>query len=234
MTNVVVPRIANERLTAYEKSDANYLHSINVLYSGGLMSKDKYKSIRLALAFEGQKGPVKRRSMQQGIKMNALVEYGKLMKYVNQIDMGELKDFKADFCSTSDDDDENIEGAYKDLGYLLPIMAELYLFLHREGLIDLNWFQNEGMFEVSIGADGAPFGKDDEATAWLLSFANLGKRVSSAHDNFLLCGANAIEGCKPMKTYAFSLVKEMSYIETKTLIFWEGAYSLSLVLSHVI
>ena len=36
--------------------------------------------------------------------------------------MGELKNLKADFCSTSDDDDENIEGAYKDLGYLLPIM----------------------------------------------------------------------------------------------------------------
>ena len=82
------------------------------------------------------------------------------MKYLNQIDMGELKNLKADFCSTSDDDDENIEGAYKDLGYLLPIMVELYLFLHSEVLIDLNWFGNEDMFEASIGADGAPFGKD--------------------------------------------------------------------------
>ena len=124
------------------------------------MSKDKYRNERLVPAFEGQKGHVKRRSMQQSIKINALVEYGKLMKYLNQIDMGELKDFKADFCSTSDDDDENIEGSYKDLGYLLSIMAELHLFLHSEALIDLNWFGKEGMFEVSIGADGAPFGKD--------------------------------------------------------------------------
>ena len=98
--------------------------------------------------------------MQQGIKINALVEYGKLMKYLNQINMGELKNLKADFCSRSDDDDENIEGACKDLDYLLPIMAELYLFLHSEVLIDLNWFGNEGLFEVSIGPDGAPFGKD--------------------------------------------------------------------------
>ena len=74
--------------------------------------------------------------------------------------MGELKDFKADFCSTSDDDDENIEGFYKDLSYLLSIMAELHLFLHSEALIDLNWFRNEGRFEVSIGANGAPFDKD--------------------------------------------------------------------------
>ena len=102
------------------------------------MSKDKYRNERLVPTFEGQKGHVKKRSMQQGIKINALVEYGKLMKYLNQIDMGELKDFKADFCSTSDDYDENIEGAYKDLGYLLPIMVELYLFLHGEVLIDLN------------------------------------------------------------------------------------------------
>ena len=40
------------------------------------------------------------------------------------------------------------------------IKAELYLFLHSEVLIDLNWFGNEGMFEVSTGADGVPFGKD--------------------------------------------------------------------------
>ena len=200
MTNVVVPRIANERLTAYEKSDANYLRSINVLYSGGLMSKDKYKSIRLALAFEGQKGHVKRRSMQQGIKMNALVEYGKLMKYLNQIDMGELKDFKADFCSTSDDDDENIEGAYKDLGYLLPIMAELYLFLHGEGLIELNWFQNEGMFEVSIGADGAPFGKDDEEKQ--LGFCHLQTLVKEFQvhtTTFFFVGQMLVKAVNPRK-----------------------------------
>ena len=159
MTNVVVLRIANERLTAYEKSDANYLRSINVLYSGELMSKDKYKSAHLALAFKGQKGHVEKRSMQQGIKMNALVKYGKLIKYLNQIDTGELKDFKADFCLTSDNDDENNENN-KVIGYLLP---ELYLFLHTESLIDLNWFGNEGMFEVSIGADDAPFCKDDES-----------------------------------------------------------------------
>ena len=128
------------------------------------MSKDKYKSVRLALAFEGQKGHVKKHSMQQGIKMNALVEYGKLMKYLNQIDMGKLKDF----CSTSDNDDENIEGAYKDLGYLLSIMAELYLFLHSEGLIDLNWSGNEGMVEVSIGADDVPFGKDEAQLGFCL------------------------------------------------------------------
>ena len=58
------------------------------------------------------------------------------------------------------------------------------------------------MFEISIGADGALFGKDSETTAWLLSFANLGKK--SAHDNFLLWGANASEGCIPMKTYALT------------------------------
>ena len=124
------------------------------------MSKDKYGNERLVPAFEGQKGHVKRRSMQRGIKINTLVEYGKPMKYLNQIDMGELKDFKADFCSTSDDDNENLEGAYKDLGYLLLIMAELHLFLDSEALIDFNGFGNERMFEVSIGADGAPFGKD--------------------------------------------------------------------------
>ena len=45
-------------------------------------------------------------------KQNEFEDYWKLMKYLNQIDMGELKDFNADFCSTLDDDDKNNEGAY--------------------------------------------------------------------------------------------------------------------------
>ena len=72
------------------------------------------------------------------------------------------------------------------------------------------------MFKITIGPDAAPFGKDDKATASLLSFANLGKRVPSAHSNFPLCGENYNEGCKSMTTYASNLLTEMSYTETKT------------------
>ena len=39
----------------------------------------------------------------------------------------------------------------------------------------------------------APFGKGDEATAWLVSFLNVGEQVLSQNDNFLLGGANCSE-----------------------------------------
>ena len=54
-------------------------------------------------------------------------------------------------------------------------------------------------FKVAIGADGAPFGKDDEATAWLLSFINVGERIASHNENFLLAGANCSESHVVMK-----------------------------------
>lgn len=45
-------------------------------------------------------------------------------------------------------------------------------------------------FHVACGADGAPFGKDDEATAWLLSFINSGTHITIEKEHFLLAGAN--------------------------------------------
>ena len=55
----------------------------------------------------------------------------------------------------------------------------------------LSWLGGEvGEFKVAIGGDGAPFGKWDESMSWLVSFLNVGARVASPNDNFLLFGAN--------------------------------------------
>lgn len=52
------------------------------------------------------------------------------------------------------------------------------------------WFgEREGSFKVATGGDGAPFGKWDESMSWLVSFLNVGSRVASPNDNFLLFGA---------------------------------------------
>ena len=77
------------------------------------------------------------------------------------------------------------------------------------------WFGKQNNFKVTIGADGAPFGKHDEATAFLISFMNTGTRVTSCYDNFLLCGANCSESCNAMVRYAKKLVDEIKVIERK-------------------
>ena len=46
---------------------------------------------------------------------------------------------------------------------------------------------------VDVGADGAPFGKDDEATAWLTSFLNVGECIASENENFFIAVANCSE-----------------------------------------
>ena len=46
---------------------------------------------------------------------------------------------------------------------------------------------------VVVGADGAPFGKDDTVTAYLACFLNPLNRVLSCNDNHLLLGANCEE-----------------------------------------
>lgn len=68
---------------------------------------------------------------------------------------------------------------------------------------------------MAIGADGAPFGKESEATAWLISFLNVGKRVACPSDNFLLCGSNCKEDHEVMIRYAKYLTTQIGEIESK-------------------
>ena len=71
-------------------------------------------------------------------------------------------------------------------------------------------------FHVACGADGAPFGKDDEATAWLLSFVNSGTHITSKQENFILAGANCSENHIVMKRFAKKLVHEFQSIKETT------------------
>ena len=71
------------------------------------------------------------------------------------------------------------------------------------------------MFHVAVGADGAPFGRDETGTAYLLSFLNLLERVASCEDNFLVMGSNCKEDDPVMISFTKHLVKEMEAIEHK-------------------
>ena len=44
-----------------------------------------------------------------------------------------------------------------------------------------------------MGGDGCPFGKNESACSFLLSFINVGKRVASSNDKFVIFGANCEE-----------------------------------------
>ena len=48
----VLPLLVNKSIYSYEKEEKNYMRSISLLYTGGILSKEKYKHVRNALAFE--------------------------------------------------------------------------------------------------------------------------------------------------------------------------------------
>ena len=76
--------------------------------------------------------------------------------------------------------------------------------------------EEKGLLYLTVGTEGAPFGKDDTAPAYLVSFLNLLQRDQSYNDNYLLLGANC-EDHLLMKAYTCQLSKEMEEIEREAL-----------------
>ena len=177
--------IVNRTIREYEKNEANMIRSVSVLCSGGLMSKLKYQRTRSIISFNGEES-----NAREGLKINnsietaSLAEYCKVMAFIKSVAVGELKDFK-EFCAEGTNEmEDGIIGVYKVLHPHLLTLASLYFALEDAKIVNLLWFGKQNHVKVTIGADGAPFGKDDEATSWLISFMNTEIRVASCYNNF--------------------------------------------------
>ena len=120
------------------------------------------------------------------IPVPRLFTYQKLMARVNQINIGDLYDVKEVLCQGLSEEYQ-VNGKFRNLQQLLLKMAQFYLSINKYRKDKLDWFgEGEGAFKVAIGGDGAPFGKDDQPVAWLVSFPNCRTRVCSPAENFLL------------------------------------------------
>ena len=211
--NKVVPKIVKESVVKFESSFENKLRSVRVLYSNGLLSKEKYKSVHLNMSTCFNSTSNKRSSLKfmHDVTVPKLLSYPKLMQFVNSINTGNVKEF-SDFCDDLDDDNQ-VYGSYKDLEEMLLELGDMYVSLDKKTPFLLNFWEPLWHFRVALGADGAPFGKDDEATAWLLSFLNVGNRIASCNENFLLCGANCSESHPSMFKFALKFISDVAYIE---------------------
>ena len=77
----------------------------------------------------------------------------------------------------------------------------------------LKWFgETEGRFLVAFGGDGCPFGKNESACSFLISFLNVGKRVASSSDNFLVFGGNVEETSLTVKKYINFVCKKIIWM----------------------
>lgn len=209
----------SRKIRSFETSNENVLRSIACYYSGGVMGKRKYKSVRLVLA---TKASTKKRGgraplcfMQKG-RIPKLLPYDKLMSYIKQVDIGKVYSVEEEFFNYIQAD-EVVHGCFRDLRDYLPRLAKFYLHTKQKSNEALKWFsETEGTFLVALGGDGCPFGKNTNACSFLVSFLNVGKQVASSSDNFLVFGANCeSESCGVVQNYVKYACKQMKDLEGK-------------------
>ncbi|XP_048587782.1 uncharacterized protein LOC116608628 isoform X2 [Nematostella vectensis] len=212
--NKIIPKFYNNNVKVFEKSNDNMLRSVGLYYAGGIMGKGKYRSVYRHSSYRTL--PTKSKSLRMKVgKSNIprLVPYNKLMPFINSIDIGLLRSVRDDFCADLPEV-EKVDGMYRPIQDMLLKLAHHYLTQEQ---YPLKWFNGEtDTFYVSIGGDGAPFGKDDTATAFLVSFLNIGRGVLSSNENFLLFGANCAENCTPVARFVKDLTKAIKTIESST------------------
>jgi len=190
------------------------MQSVKVLYSNGLMSKEKYKAVRSNLSMSCSITS-KQRAFQimKGVRIPKLLTYDKVRQYVNHTwnaatvhDLSELYD-----------ESQQVNGACRELTGILLELADLFISIDEtfgEKSHILHFSGDKYHFHVTCGSDGAPFGKDDKA--WLISFLNSGSHITTENENFLLAGANCSENHIVKQRFVRRLVHEFQSIERET------------------
>ena len=92
------------------------------------------------------------------------------------------------------------------------MLAKFYLSENRKESLK-GFAESTGTFQIALGGDGCPFGKIESTCSFLVSFLNVGRRVASSYDNFLIFGANCDESSPVTKKYVRSLLPQLAELE---------------------
>ena len=171
-----------------------------------------------------------------GIPIPRPLAYKDLMHKIAEIDIGELISVRYTLCATLPPE-QKVAGVYRDIEKMLLTLSKFYLEtdpMRKDGE-KLSWFGEKSAFKVAIGGDGAPFGKWDESMSWLVSFINVGARVASPNDNFLLFGANCKEDHPAVILFTRHLSSKIEDIEkmTYTVLGMQVTFSFELIPSDM-
>ena len=118
-------------------------------------------------------------------------------------------------------EEEQGEGKFRKLSEYLPRLAEFYLRVNDDRLDKLKEYSvfpkiDPSAFQLLLlfGGDGAPC-KEGTATAFLCSFLNVGERLASSSENFLVFGTNVKENGEVVKNYLQMVSEELSETESR-------------------
>lgn len=127
----MLPVVVKKEINHFEESKDNLKGSIEVLYSGRLLSKEKYKSITTNLTMTNSstaKGKCSIKIMPS-VSLPKLVPYDKLRNYIKTIDFNEnIIDMVPEFCSGLPDSEE-VNGAYQELEKFVFKLAEIFIVI---------------------------------------------------------------------------------------------------------
>lgn len=130
-----------------------------------------------------------------------VLTYNSLGNERKKIGVGKFYSIEEEFSPYIDD--ESINGYFRDLREYLPQLATFYLKMQGKRKGALKWFgETEGRFLVAFGGGGMDvlLEKNESACSFLISFLNVGKRVASNSDNFLVFGGNVEETSPVVKS----------------------------------
>lgn len=209
-SNTILPQIYNAKVKEFESSEVNTLRSLAVFYSKGIVGKRKYISVYQSLSMTESNNS---RSKKTSVTVPKIVPYNKLIEIIKGIDLGNLYSVRDVLCAQLEAK-QKADGCYRDLAEHLVRLASFYLSTLTDEQID--WFGEPNTFQIAIGGDGAPFGKYEQSCAWLISFLNIGHRVLSSDDNFLIFGSNCSEESAVVEKYISMISKQIVEIEPST------------------
>ena len=117
------------------------------------------------------------------------------------------------------DDVEINDGCYRNIAEYAIRLATFYLHANERRVEKLKCFdsliqkkKNDSfIFAMAFGGDGAP----GSGLSFLLSFQNVGKRIMSSTENYLVFGANVDECSVVARRFVAMAVKDISYLESQ-------------------
>ena len=186
----------------YYKSHDNMLRSLNIYYSHDVMGKSKYISIRKANRCSNSPN---------------YVPYSNLAKYMNQVDIDIVRNICPDLTENVEHD-EIKEGMYRPLDTYMLRIAQFYLTVNQERFDKLKVFntfkqkdETSLLFCFAFGGDGAPL----VGTVFSVSILNVGKRIASSKENFMIFGADVDETSKIVKNFVLKSISDINFLESQ-------------------
>lgn len=203
-TRVLKSTVSTQWSKDYYQSHKNTLRSLNTYYSHNVLGKRKYLSIRRA----NKKAIFNKQSVPN------YVPYTTLSKNINQVDIGQLHNI----ADLDDTNGVSASGVYRNPAEYILRLAKFYLFVNKNRNDKLKAFpslkrksEDSFVFSISVGGDGAPIC----GMSVLVSFMNVGKRLASSDEQFLIFGGDVDEASKVTANFFRKLVTDIKYLESE-------------------